>query len=101
MKKNIETIDLKAKINDNWHQMISKSVCHYKNLNLVEGFSRSLVLSHFQQALSSGSYTARSVVAERSSALDASSGVVRMWVRIPAWPVAALVLQSYCTAVMA
>ena len=32
-----------------------------------------------------------SVVAERSSSLDSSSGVVRMWVRIPAWPVAALV----------
>ena len=36
----------------------------------------------------------RSVVAERSSALDSSSGVVRMWVRIPAWPVAALVSLS-------
>ena len=33
-------------------------------------------------------------VAERSSALDSSSGVVRMWVRIPAWPVAALVSLS-------
>ena len=33
-----------------------------------------------------------SVVAERSSALDSSS--VRMWVRIPAWPVAALVSLS-------
>ena len=30
-------------------------------------------------------------MAQRSSALDSSSGVVRMWVRIPAWPVAALV----------
>ena len=35
-----------------------------------------------------------SVVAERSSALDSSSVVVRMWVRIPAWPVAALVSLS-------
>ena len=38
-------------------------------------------------------YTCRShvgVMAERSSALDSSSGVVRMWVRIPAWPVEAL-----------
>ena len=35
-----------------------------------------------------------SVVAERSSALDSSSGAVRMWVRIPAWPVAALVSLS-------
>ena len=35
-----------------------------------------------------------SVVAERSSALDSSSGVARMWVRIPAWPVAALVPLS-------
>ena len=35
-----------------------------------------------------------SVVAERSSAVDSSSGVVRMWVRIPAWPVAALVSLS-------
>ena len=35
-----------------------------------------------------------SVVAERSRALDSSSGVVRMWVRIPAWPVAALVSLS-------
>ena len=35
-----------------------------------------------------------SVVAERSSALDSSSGVVRMWVRIPAWTVAALVSLS-------
>ena len=35
-----------------------------------------------------------SLVAERSSALDSSSGVVRMWVRIPAWPVAALVSLS-------
>ena len=34
------------------------------------------------------------VVAERSSALDSSSGVVRTWVRIPAWPVAALVSSS-------
>ena len=33
-------------------------------------------------------------VAERSSALDSSSGVVRMWVRIAAWPVAALVSLS-------
>ena len=31
---------------------------------------------------------------ERSSALDSSSGVVRMWVRIPAWLVAALVSLS-------
>ena len=30
-------------------------------------------------------------MAERSSALDSSSGVVRMWVRISAWPIAALV----------
>ena len=29
-----------------------------------------------------------SAVAERSNALDSSSGVVGMWVRIPAWPVA-------------
>ena len=35
-----------------------------------------------------------SVVAERSSALDSSSDVVRMWVQIPAWPVAALVSLS-------
>ena len=35
-----------------------------------------------------------SVVAERSSALNSSSGVVRMWVRIPAWPVATLVSLS-------
>ena len=33
-------------------------------------------------------------MAERSSALDSSSGVVRMWVRIPAWPVAAIVSLS-------
>ena len=33
-------------------------------------------------------------VAERSSALDSSSGVVRKWVRIPAWEVAALVSLS-------
>ena len=33
-------------------------------------------------------------VAERSSALDSSSGVVRMWVRISAWPVAARVSLS-------
>ena len=33
-------------------------------------------------------------MAERSSALDSSSGVVRMWVRIPAWPVTALVSLS-------
>ena len=36
----------------------------------------------------------RAVVAERSSALDSSSGVVRMWVRIPAWLVASLVSLS-------
>ena len=35
-----------------------------------------------------------SVVAEQSSALGSSSGVVRMWVRILAWPVAALVSLS-------
>ena len=35
-----------------------------------------------------------SVVAERSSALGSSSGVVRMWVRILAWTVAALVSLS-------
>ena len=33
-------------------------------------------------------------MAERSSALDSSSDVVRMWVRIPAWPVAVLVSLS-------
>ena len=33
-------------------------------------------------------------MAERSSAFDSSSGVARMWVRIPAWPVAALVSLS-------
>ena len=33
-------------------------------------------------------------MAERSSALDSSSGVVRMWVRIPDWPVTALVSLS-------
>ena len=33
-------------------------------------------------------------MAERSRVLDSSSGVVRMWVRIPAWPVAALVSLS-------
>ena len=33
-------------------------------------------------------------MAERSSALDSSSGVARMWVRILAWPVAALVSLS-------
>ena len=33
-------------------------------------------------------------MAERSSALDSSSGVVRMWVRIPAWPVEVLVYLS-------
>ena len=33
-------------------------------------------------------------MAERSSALNSSSGVVRMWVRIPAWPVALLVSLS-------
>ena len=37
------------------------------------------------------SCTKWSVVAERSSALDSSSDVGRMWVRIPAWPVAVLV----------
>ena len=35
-----------------------------------------------------------SVVAERYSALDSSSGVVRMWVRITTWPVTALVSLS-------
>ena len=35
-----------------------------------------------------------SVVAERSSVLGTSSGIVSMWVRIPAWPVAALVSLS-------
>ena len=34
------------------------------------------------------------MVAERSSALDSSSGVVRIRVRIPAWPVAELVSLS-------
>ena len=33
-------------------------------------------------------------MAERSSALDSSFGVARMWVEIPAWPVAALVSLS-------
>ena len=33
-------------------------------------------------------------MAERSSALDSSSGVVRMWVRIPDWPVATPVSLS-------
>ena len=33
-------------------------------------------------------------MAERSSAFSSSSGVVRMWVQIPAWPVAALVSLS-------
>ena len=44
--------------------------------------------------VSPSSFTFRSVVAEPSSALDSSSGVVKMWVRIPAWPVAALVSLS-------
>ena len=35
-----------------------------------------------------------SVAAERSRALDSSSGVVRMWVWIPAWPFAVLVSLS-------
>ena len=39
-------------------------------------------------------YSLWSVVAELSSALDSSSGIVRMWVRIQAWPVAALVSLS-------
>ena len=39
-------------------------------------------------------YCKWSVVAERSSALDSSSDVVRMWVRILAWPVAVLVSLS-------
>ena len=33
-------------------------------------------------------------MAERSSTLDSSSDVVRMWVQIPAWPVVALVSLS-------
>ena len=33
-------------------------------------------------------------MAEQSSALDSISGVVRMWVQIPAWPVVALVFLS-------
>ena len=33
-------------------------------------------------------------MAKQSSVLDSSSGVVKMWVRIPAWPVAALVSLS-------
>ena len=33
-------------------------------------------------------------MAERSSALGSSFGVARMWVRIPAWPVLALVSLS-------
>ena len=33
-------------------------------------------------------------MAERSCVLDSSSGIVRMWVRIPAWSVAALVSLS-------
>ena len=40
------------------------------------------------------SYPRGSTTAEQSSALDSSSGVVRMWVRIPAWPLAALVSLS-------
>ena len=44
--------------------------------------------------ISMGRILNRSVVAERSSALDSSSGVVGMWVRIPAWPVAAFVSLS-------
>ena len=43
---------------------------------------------------SQGSGNVFSVVAVRSSALDSSYGVVRMWVRIQAWPVAALVSLS-------
>ena len=35
-----------------------------------------------------------SVVAERTSASDSCSGVVSMWVRIPAWLVTALVSLS-------
>ena len=42
-----------------------------------------------------------SVVPERSSALDSSSDVVRMWVRIPAWPVAALVVHQQDTTTIA
>ena len=39
-------------------------------------------------------YSSCVVWAEQSSALDSSSDVVRMWVRILAWPVAALVSLS-------
>ena len=54
---------------------------------------RSLCLQ-LKQADNHSLISASSVVAERCSALDSSSGVVRMWVRIPAWPVAALVSLS-------
>ena len=51
------------------------------------------LLTQFQHSMHQ-MHVLGSVVAERSSALDSSSGVVRMWVRIPAWPVAALVSLS-------
>ena len=35
-----QTVYLKAKTNDHCHQIISKKVCHYKNLNLADGFGR-------------------------------------------------------------
>ena len=53
----------------------------------------SMSSQHFQKSFT-GNCNRWSVVAERSSAPDSSSGVVRMWVRIPAWPVAALVSLS-------
>ena len=53
-----------------------------------------LYLQSTWKKLSSFSVIVWSVMAEQSSALDSSSGVVRMWVQIPAWPVAAFVSLS-------
>ena len=50
-----------------------------------------IMLSPKHMNISSHDFLSWSVVAERSSAI---SGVVRMWVQIPAWPVAALVSLS-------
>ena len=71
-------------------------VCLFCSINfgIIKAIFKAKAASNSQEWSLSSIYLPGSVVAERSSPLNSSSGVVRMWVWIPAWPVAALVSLS-------
>ena len=84
----VEIIYLKAKINYHCPRMISKAVCQNKNRNLADefchghGFSRSLVHSRIQQALSSG-WVATWIWIPKFPFVFALRNITRSWSAIP------------------